>query len=48
MLAHESRTAPTDGALTALVRRAAAAAAHRPRLTIAFWLLLVCGCLAAG
>ncbi len=48
MLPNESRPAQTDGALTALVRRAAAAAAHRPRLTIGLWILLVCGCLAAG
>jgi uncharacterized membrane protein YdfJ with MMPL/SSD domain len=38
----------SDGALAGLVRRAAGASARRPRMTIAFWLVLVVGCVAAG
>ncbi len=37
-----------DGALSTLVRRAAGAAARRPRRTIAGWILLVVTCLVAG
>jgi uncharacterized membrane protein YdfJ with MMPL/SSD domain len=37
-----------DGALARAVRRAAGAAAARPRTAIALWLVLVIGCVAAG
>jgi uncharacterized membrane protein YdfJ with MMPL/SSD domain len=37
-----------DGALARLVRRAAGAAARRPRMMIVFWLVFVVGCVAAG
>jgi RND superfamily putative drug exporter len=37
-----------DGALAPLVRRAAGAAAARPRTAIALWLMLVAGCLLSG
>ena len=37
-----------DGALARVVRRAAGAAAARPRTAIALWLVLVAGCVLAG
>ncbi len=38
----------SDGALARVVRRLSRAAARRPLLTIALWLLLVAGCVIAG
>jgi uncharacterized membrane protein YdfJ with MMPL/SSD domain len=48
MTASPSLPPRPDGALARTVRRAAGAAAARPRTAIALWLVLVAGCLVAG
>lgn len=48
MASNHVSTRSATGLLARVVGRAAAASARRPRRVIAFWLVLVVGCVAAG